>query len=84
MPGRGQSRWSAGIESWAELKAGSSRSPGVFDYTTHSAAQGSASVSFYCKQGVMALGGFQSELFAAGDSAGRLYALSLLPGKLGV
>ena len=84
VPGRGQSRWSAGVESWAELHQGSSRSPGVFDYTTHSAAQGSASVSFYCKQGVMALGGFQSELFAAGDSAGRLYALSLLPGKLGV
>jgi WD40 repeat protein len=83
VPGRGSSRWSTGINSWAELRAGSSQAPGVFDYATRGAAQGLASVSFYCRQRVLALGGFESELFAAGDATGRLYALSLLPGSLG-
>ena len=44
-------------------------------------AHASTSVSFYCRQQVTALGGFESEHLAAGDSAGRLYSFNLLPGS---
>ena len=81
VPGRGPSRWGSSVASWSLLKAGSNSAAGQYGDVIHGVALGSSSVSFHCLHEVTALGGFETSLLAAGDAAGRLYALSLLPGK---
>ena len=81
VPGRGPSMWGSSVASWSLLKAGSNSGAGQYGDVIHGVALGSSSVSFHCLQEVTALGGCETSLLAAGDAAGRLYALSLLPGR---